>query len=515
MRHSRKLQRGFRTMVGMTVIVATMFGGSTARTIAATNVKPYIVGLGNPYEIAPVLSVADQVPETSNPAARYQMIGIPDGLGAYRQDDDTVAVFMNHELTTGTQSEPVVGGPLNRGALVSKYLIDEDGDVLSGERAYDTVYQENVLVGPAADTTNTTPAFGRFCSGSMAGSEVGFDRPIFLTGEEVEGAAGFDGKGGQTVAIFDNQAHALPRLGRFSKENTLVMPDTGNRTVALPLEDGPSGPDSQLYLYVGKKNHQPGATVLSRNGLDNGTLYVFRSTTAGKNSELPFESGTIQGEWVEIPDAGAMTDVELEAASDSVGAFGFVRIEDGAFDKSHKDRFFFVTTGGNKAAGNELGRLYQLQLNPGDPTRPAQLRVVYNADQIVAAGGDIAISPDNIDTSKDSLVINEDGTAQSRLVMAARGRDGSIWEFDLRDGNSLNQVDVSSARRVAELDPPGRDGVQVGPGVWETSGIIDVSGLFGQGIAWLTVVQAHSPTTAPAPNTVEDGQLLLLRDTVD
>ena len=63
---------------------------------------------------------------------------------------------------------------------------------------------------------------------------------------------------------------------------------------------------------------------------------------------------------------------------------------------------------------------------------------------------------------------------------------------------------------MAELDPPGRDGVAVGPGIWETSGIIDATDLFGKN-TWLFDVQAHPPTTAPRPNTVEDGQLLLMR----
>ncbi len=53
------------------------------------------------------------------------------------------------------------------------------------------------------------------------------------------------------------------------------------------------------------------------------------------------------------------------------------------------------------------------------------------------------------------------------------------------------------------------NGAAVGAGVWETSGIIDTAALFGAG-SWLFDVQAHSPTTAPTPNTVEDGQLLLL-----
>jgi hypothetical protein len=89
--------------------------------------------------------------------------------------------------------------------------------------------------------------------------------------------------------------------------------------------------------------------------------------------------------------------------------------------------------------------------------------------------------------------------------MAAKGRDGSIWRFDI----DRRGVKVKSALRVAELDPPGRDGVAVGPGVWETSGIIDVSDLYGFD-TWLSDVQAHGPTTAPAPNTVEDGQLLIM-----
>jgi hypothetical protein len=73
-------------------------------------------------------------------------------------------------------------------------------------------------------------------------------------------------------------------------------------------------------------------------------------------------------------------------------------------------------------------------------------------------------------------------------------------------------VDVSTATRVAQLDPPGRDDVPVGPGVWETSGIVDASGLFGAD-TWLSDVQAHPPTAPPSDPTVavEDGKLFLLR----
>ena len=483
---------------------------ATVATAAIQDVKKYTVAVSGDYETTRLLSVGDTVPETSDPAKQFQMIGIPDGLGAHRNYDGTRTLFMNHELTNAVLSEPVIGDPLNRGAFVSKLILDRNGAVVSGERAYDTVYLDDTLVGPAADATNTTPGFARFCSGSLAGWAQGFDRNIYFANEESGGTATFDGRGGLAVAIFDNEAHGLPYLGRFAWENTLVQRYTGKRTVIMGMEDGPASQDpaetnSQLYLYVGEKDYSPGATVLERNGLTGGTLYVFKSQDATRNSEATFQNGTIAGQWVAIPDAHAMSDVELEAASDAAGAMVFARPEDGAFNPRWFLEYFFVTTGGAPGA-NSLGRLYSLILNPLNPARTPLLRVLYNADQIIAAGGDIAISPDNIDVSDDYLMINEDGTADSRPVMAAKGRDGSIWRFETRRGLG---VKVSSAVRVAELDPAGRDGVAVGAGVWETSGIIDTDELFGQG-SWVFDVQAHSPTTAPKPNTVEDGQLLLL-----
>jgi hypothetical protein len=98
-------------------------------------------------------------------------------------------------------------------------------------------------------------------------------------------------------------------------------------------------------------------------------------------------------------------------------------------------------------------------------------------------------------------MVCEDGTGFSRNVMANKGRNGVIWRYDLKKNYE--------ATRVVSLAPPGRDGVPVGAGVWETSGILDAEHLFGRN-SWLFDVQAHPPTAAPAPNTTEDGQLLLL-----
>jgi hypothetical protein len=280
--------------------------------------------------------------------------------------------------------------------------------------------------------------------------------------------------------------------------------------VIFSLEDGPSTLDNQLYMYVGRK-HRSANSVLVRNGLLNGTLYVFRSLDPAKNSERTITTGSVMGEWIEIEGADVMTDTQLESASDAANAMTFVRLEDGAFNPNDRNEFFFVTTGGSSDADdgvNELGRLYSLRLDPSNPLKPATVTIVYNADLVIAGGRDIAVSPDNIDTSGRFLMINEDGTSEGDAVMRAKDRDASIWRFDLVEG--AVGIGASTATRVAELDPPGRDGMSVGPGVWETSGIIDTAGLFGDD-TWLSDVQAHDPTAVPAPFTVEDGQLFLMR----
>ena len=165
-------------------------------------------------------------------------------------------------------------------------------------------------------------------------------------------------------------------------------------------------------MYVGEKNRSKSATVLERNGLVGGKLYVFRSKDAAKNRELTFQTGSIAGEWVSLGNVSALNDVQLEAASDAVNAMIFARPEDGAFNPKQDDEYFFVTTGA-AATGNTLGRLYSLELSGEGSTGPATLTIEINADQVIAGGGDTAISPDNMDTSRDYLMINEDGTATS------------------------------------------------------------------------------------------------------
>jgi secreted PhoX family phosphatase len=88
-----------------------------------------------------------------------------------------------------------------------------------------------------------------------------------------------------------------------------------------------------------------GATPMRRNGLDNGRMFAFVSDTPGVTTELEFTSGQVEGHWVEIAEPEALTDAQLEEASDALGAFGFIRTEDAAFDPENPDVVYFVTTG--------------------------------------------------------------------------------------------------------------------------------------------------------------------------
>jgi hypothetical protein len=169
------MRRRLWTLVLGASVVASV---AAVAALAATAVKPYVVPIDDEYDVDALFSVADQVPLLGDPSKRYRMVGIHDGLGAHANGDGTATLYMNHELAAFTAppnpqpivSESVVGGPKNRGAIVSQWILDADGDPIAGRRAYDWIFNENVLVGPAPTVENTTRAFSRFCSGSLAGT---------------------------------------------------------------------------------------------------------------------------------------------------------------------------------------------------------------------------------------------------------------------------------------------------------------------------------------------------------
>ncbi len=112
-------------------------------------------------------------------------------------------------------------------------------------------------------------------------------------------------------------------------------------------------------------------------------------------------------------------------------------------------------------------------------------------------------NPDNVDTSANSLMIQEDPGSHNSFNVGA-GPAARIWRYDLNTGALTVAAEVDQS-----LDP------SVRLGNWESSGIVDASAAFGPG-AWLVTVQAHSlfvQTEQRGGLTFkrEGGQLVLFR----
>jgi glycerophosphoryl diester phosphodiesterase len=487
---SQRKPRGARLSVELLERREVLSGGFP------TAAPAYLVPVTAGVTTTPLLTTGDIIDRTGVPAQQYRMVGIPDGLGAYKDAAGNVQLFMNHEFTKPVTSEPVVNAGPYTGAFVSQFVLSPTGAApLSGDLAYKTVVK-------GTDPTPLSGAFGRFCSGFLGGPEVGLDRQIYFCGEETTPSGTFDGKGGQAVAIFDGVAHILPEVGHFEHENVVVLPNTGDKTVILSTEDAGSL-TSQLYMYVGTKS--PAATdPIVKNGLVGGKLYVLSATGAVRDeSTFHKGDGTLSAlTWKEIADPAGKDAAALESAAQAANSFNFVRLEDVAFDRTHPGTFYFISTGSGTNPGDTpdvRGRLWQAGIDVSNPTAGAKLTVLLEGDK-----GDPFQNPDNIDVNaQGQIVICEDPN------FAPTGRDSSVWLYDTASGALVRIAEIERATAAASV--PAALGNNPGtPGSWETSGVIDASALYGPG-AWLIDVQAHTLMSNNALVGKEGGQLLLLR----
>ncbi len=231
-------------------------------------------------------------------------------------------------------------------------------------------------------------------------------------------------------------------------------------------EDG--GPrKSQVYTYT--SDSLRGALR------GNGSLRVFVPTSGTDADPSPADitaGEVISGSMVRIPQNQNSDPFELERAAQAAGAFDFIRVEDAVADPQNPGVVYFSDTGaGRLDRGQETraGRIYRLEMDPADPTR-ATLEVVLDGD-----AGDDMINPDNLGIAGRNLVIQEDHNN-------AKYGYNRVLVYDTVD---------HTLRAVARTDPSAHlIAAGGGPGVWESSGIVDASAWFGRGW-WLLTVQAH------------------------
>ena len=279
-----------------------------------------------------------------------------------------------------------------------------------------------------------------------------------------------------------------PQFGSLNHEN--VVPVHGLDRAVVYLSEDSFRLRSQAYAYFA--DDFPGAI----HGDGAFAVWVPDDQGDGDPSTNDIAKGeTLSGHFVTIPHADRYTGLQLNEQAEALGSFNFVRIEDAATDPGNPGVVYFSDTGANKSE-TKHGRLYRMTFDPANP-RNATLEVVLDGD----AGDDI-VNPDNLGIDPRVLLIQEDrndtASGYNRVLM-----------YDLTTG---------VLTPMARLDPPPaaieRGG---GPGVWESSGVVDASAFFGPG-TWLLNVQAHHTSILQQGIDLgidsakgQRGQLILLR----
>lgn len=499
----------------------------------------------NGYGTEPLLTIGDSVEGSgayTGETGPYTPVGIPDGLGATKIDDDTVRVFMNHEIDEGGASYTVNNGiagvdPLSlTGARVSYFDINaETKTIEDGGIAYNKIYGIDGELITSIDQFAETAAggadgFSRFCSSSLFepdpfGPGSGFVDPVYFAGEEVDDGVFY------ALDVTNGEMHAAPMLGRGAWEN-LTQVDTGNPDqVGLLLGDDTVG--NLLYLYVGEKYALGDGSFLDRNGLAQGQLYVWAADDRDLATGFHIDPTTFnaQGESlngtflpIEVFDAskagtdgydpfGYALQETLQAQGEALGAMEFIRIEDLATNPEDGMKAAFNVTGRSDEYDNsdQLGSTMLTAFNFADPANPkAELSILYDGDGDPNAA---LRSPDNIDWADNGYIYAQEDRATDLWDTLANQNEASI----VRLSPDLSNPDPV---RVAEIDrsavvPAGTTDAAAGElGGWESSGILDVSELFNKpaGSLFIFDVQAHGieDGVIATQELVEGGQLSYL-----
>jgi Secretion system C-terminal sorting domain len=460
----------------------------------STAITPYVLPIGSGVTTTAILAV----PET---VGGYKMCGIPDGLGAFDNNDGTFTLLMNHELGNALG---VVRAHGAIGAFVSKWIIKKsDLSVVSGSDLITSVYGWDAT-NQISNTTTSTITFSRFCSADLPAvnafynptTGLGTQSRIFMHGEE-GGATGYQVA---TVVTGANASKAYV-LGKFNIttngsgltgvgawENALANPFIQDKTIVVGNNDGGTGiMNNSVCVYQGLKTNI--GTEVDKAGLTNGTLKFVNVT--GNALEIPVANATTR-----VTNITSSTAFTLSATTSTT----FSRPEDGSWDPADPSKYYFVTTDRldqvNDGIGTQIGRSRLWRLNFTDITNPD----LGGTIDLLLDGTEGQVMMDNMSFDKyGHIILLED--------VGGNPHNGKIWQYT---------VATDQMKMLAKHDPV-RFGDIVG-GVAqaatapftndeETSGIIDMSDILGEG-NFLFVDQAHYPSADA--EAVEGGQLLKL-----
>jgi hypothetical protein len=435
------------------------------------------------------------------------MVGIPDGLGAFRSRRGDLTLLMNHEITA--QRPGVVRAHGSNGAFVSRWTIDRKTlEVLKGEDLTQSPNDVFLWDPVPNEYTQGTTQWQRLCSADLAEESAFFAHgrgtrdQIFLDGEEVT-----EGRAWARIATGPHAGEAwqLPRLGRLSFENAVASPHPQDKTVVVLLDDGAlsTAPvdtnfPSEVYVYIGTKTRD--GHPIEQAGLTNGNLYGVKISVNGSpvtEESNDFGLGNVASGYVgagrfslhNLGDVSNLSALQLEQASIGADIARLQRVEDGAWDprRKHRNDFYFVTT----ASLTNNCRLWRLRFDDIEhPENGGTIEILLRGDE-----GHKMLDNVTIDRRGRILMDEDPGNTP---------RSAKIWMYDIASGDLI---------QVAEHNPKFFDPTILNNSSFitqdeESSGIIDAEHILGKG--WFLLdVQAHKVNTAD-PELVEGGQLLAM-----
>ncbi|MEA5511501.1 alkaline phosphatase PhoX [Crocosphaera sp. UHCC 0190] len=460
----------------------------------------------------------------------YTPTGILDGIGAFKINDNTVRILVNSEIAAGLGAsynlntkdgnainDLTVGG----GARIHYFDIDSNTrTVKDAGLAFDQIFDRAGNLIENASQFPSGASLNRFCSGhSFDAGTYGFVDNVYFAGEETGG-------GTQFVLDVDSISqsplggalYAAPAVGRGAWENVTALEPTNANQIALLLGDDRSsspteGPGAPLYLYLGDKNAVGDGSFLDRNGLAQGTLYVWVEDSGDLNPSTFNGTGNSRtGNWVAVDNTGTdpdgyATQAELDANVAALGAFRFSRPEDLSTNPFNGSQAVLASTG-SSSFGDLWGTTYTIDNDLANLT--ASVSILYDGNE--PGNQDFGLrSPDNLDWADDGYIYVQEDRALGAFCQTS-GEEASIWQLDPTTPGAatrIAQMDRSVVAPAGVTDPSPND-----CGNWESSGILDVTSLFktkpGEKL-FILDTQAHSlrDGVIGSQGLVEGGQLVL------
>jgi len=482
MRQGKTMKARYK-IVAIVAIVATIAGSAVANSVLS---KPeYITASTSAATIKPLAYAGDTI-------TGLTIEGIPDGMGAYRNEDGTITLLSVHEVPSygaiGALAKAADKDKTIQGVSITKMILNKQGTRVSSASDfvkswsfynYNTKQYQTSPFGaaPKTQTLGMDNFISRFCSATLVqagglsfkngSTTYGYEGPVFLSGEE-DGDSGY----GRAFA-FDMNGNGinLPRMGLASWENLMPNLKPGMNTVVMGNEDG-SATDSQLFMYVGTKTTE--GTFADKAGLTNGETHVMTIPDIANDNAFRAKYG--KNKAVDVTFTKTIWDADMKTQQVDHAAKGteMSRVEDGQWDPTNPNVFYFVTTESNKDPGatkpnpatpsvsRDGGGFWRLTFVDGQkPELGAKLELLLDGSE-----EPFLSKPDNMTITSDGIVLLQEdpgSNAHRARIIAFRPKDGKLAEVAQFNSNYF----ATGASEFMTIDE-------------ESSGIIDVTSMIAK-----------------------------------